>query len=82
MTISYTDVLSDEQITLDIWAPEPAASGRSYVRYNGDKQLCRGLSSRGDTLTYYAGTPLVDLVRREYRAMRAAERREAARGFQ
>ena len=79
VTITFTDLLSDEQITMDIWAPIPSEGGYSYVRYNGDKQLCAGLSSRGETLSYKSGTQLVDLVRREYKAMRAADKREAAR---
>ncbi len=79
VTITFTDLLSDEQITMEIWAPVPKEGGCSYVRYNGDKQLCDKLSSRGSTLMYRDGTKLVDLVRREYNAMRAADKREAAR---
>ena len=79
VTLSFDCESSGERTTLDIWAPMPGANGLSYVRYNGDKQLCNGLSSRGETLSYQAGTKLVDLVRREYRAMRATEKRQAAR---
>ncbi len=68
-----------DMIEMEIWAPIPGASGWSYVRYNGDKQLCNGLASMGETLSYKDGTRLIDLVRREYKAMRAAERRDAAR---
>jgi hypothetical protein len=77
--ITFTDLLSDEQITMEIWAPIPKEGGYSYVRYNDGKQLCEKLSSRGSTLMYKDGTKLVDLVRREYSAMRAADKRRAAR---
>lgn len=79
VTITYTCSWSDERITLEIWAPMPKEGGYSYVRYNGDHQLCDRLAGGGSTLTYKDGTQLIDLVRREYRAMRAAERRRAER---
>ena len=79
VTITFTTLDTDQAVQMDIWAPAPGKSGTSYVRYNGDNQLCAGLSSRGETLSYCAGTKLVDLVRREYRAMRSADKREIAR---
>lgn len=79
VTLAFDDLLSGQRITMDIWAPVPREGGSSYVRYNGEKQLCYGLSSRGNTLSYSHGTKLVDLVRREYRAMRRADKREADR---
>lgn len=52
---------------------------RGYVwewRADGDhRQVCSGLSSRGSTLVCI-GT-LADTIRREYRAMRRAERKGA-----
>lgn len=63
---------------LEIWAP---ATG-GYVRYethHGDKQLCDRLSRLGSTLFWDGTYPLIDLVRREYRAMRAARRRDERR---
>jgi hypothetical protein len=73
----------DRRIELEIWAPLPREGGigYSYVRFNGDKQLCEHLGSQGSTLTYRAGTRLVDLVRREYRAMRRDDARRAAKEF-
>ena len=79
VTIKFTTLDTDQEVEMDIWAPIPRENGSSYVRHNGDKQLCAGLSSRGSTLTYSHGTKMVDLVRREYRAMRAAEKRDLAR---
>jgi hypothetical protein len=40
-------------------------------------QVCELLASRGNTLTADVGS-LADVIRREYRAMRASERRWAA----
>lgn len=79
VTISFDDATWGERVTMEIWAPIPREGGYSYVRYNGDRQLCAGLSGAGSTLSYKDGTQLIDLVRREYRAMRASEKREAAR---
>jgi len=77
--LRFEDTDTGEMIELEIWAPVARDGFSSYVRYNGYKQLCGGLSSRGETLTYKVGTKLIDLVRREYRAMRATEKREAGR---
>lgn len=75
--IAFDDSVTGERIEMDIWAPMPADGASTYVRYNGDRQLCVGLNGSGSTLMYRDGTKLVDLVRREYRAMRRAEQREA-----
>lgn len=79
VTLAFDDLLSGNRITMEIWAPAPREGGSSYIRYNGDRQLCYGLSSTGGTMSYTAGTKLVDIVRREYRAMRRADKREANR---
>lgn len=78
VTIEFADLLSGERITMEIWAPAPKMGGYTYVRYDGQKQLCDKLSLRGSTLMYKDGTRLVDLVRREYTAMRSADKRKAA----
>jgi hypothetical protein len=69
--IEFDDLLTGERYHYEIWAP--AAGG--YVRYNGEKQLCERLSCSGPTLHWSAKAPLVDMIRREYRAMR---RRDAS----
>lgn len=43
----------------------------------GDRQVCDCLYTRGSTLS--GGQPLIDIIRREYRAMRRDEASEAAR---
>ena len=46
---------------------------------NGDSsQVCDKLAHRGSTLRCASRDDLLDLIRREYRAMRAAERRDNA----
>lgn len=55
-----------------------------YVREyrNGDwKQVCDRLSHMGNTLSCSSRDKLVAMIRREYRAMRRAEKREAGRDF-
>jgi hypothetical protein len=80
ITFTDSDIGPERLITMEIWAFSPQkAGGYSAVMYdgeNGDKQLCERLSSAGNTLMYKDGTKLVDLVRREYQAMRAAEKRD------
>jgi hypothetical protein len=51
-----------------------------YERINAvkDRQVCDRLQSRGSTLMHH-DRPLIDVIRREYRAMRRAEARDAAR---
>ncbi len=56
----------------------PAAGG--YVRLmRSQQQVCRGLSMRGATLEWDGQGALVDLLRREWKRARAADRREAQR---
>jgi hypothetical protein len=53
-----------------------------YVRDERGQQVCEGLAYRGATLVAYPGwghNNLAAVIRRNYRAMRAYERREAAR---
>lgn len=46
-----------------------------YVRYGSEgKHICERLSRSGPTLTWSGEKPLVDLIRREYRAMRRADK--------
>jgi hypothetical protein len=67
VTIAYTNIWGD-RISRTFWIP--AAGG--YVRENS-QQVCRKLSTRGDTLMSTRATLLAD-IRREYRAMRRAEK--------
>jgi hypothetical protein len=73
VTISYIDIFG-ERVTREFTCP--VAGG--YVR-EGDRQVCERLSNMGNTLRCGQRSDLINLIRREYRAMRAAEKREAAR---
>jgi hypothetical protein len=66
VTIAYTNIWGD-RISRTFWVP---ATG-GYVR-EGSQQVCRKLSTRGDTLMSTRAT-LLDDIRREYRAMRRSE---------
>lgn len=57
-----------------------ASVNGGYVKYGDDgKQLCDKLASTGNTLMWSGKKPLIDLIRREYYAMRRVERRELNR---
>lgn len=48
--------------------------------YRGEwRDARKGLRDKGEILRIHPGDPLVDLIRREWRRARAAERREAKR---
>ena len=65
--IVYTNIWGDI-VSRTFWVP--AAGG--YVR-EGSHQVCRKLSTRGDTLMSTRDSLLAD-IRREYRAMRRSEK--------
>lgn len=80
VTLSYddTDYFDDATRITRVFVCPPDGG---YVReqINGEwKQVCDGLSSMGSTLSCSSREKLADLIRREYRAMRRAEKREAA----
>lgn len=54
------------------------ASDGGYVREVGDNhtytQVCKKLSTHGETLYLATGSRLIDLIRREYRVMRKSMR--------
>lgn len=78
VTIAYDNEMSDGRVERTFtcpfdggWVYEETISGRV--------QVCDRLSHRGSTLRAGSRAILADLIRREYRAMRASEKREAAR---
>jgi len=75
--IEYDHAWSDERVSRHFWAPR--AGGYVLELSTGDsKQVCERLGRHGSTLMCVANTQLADVIRREYRAMRATERRELA----
>jgi len=76
-TIQFTDEF-DQPHNLELFAP--AAGGYVKIEARGYPQICERLSSTGNTLMWSpASGPLSELVRREYRKRRAAERRDLRR---
>jgi len=61
----------------------PVIGGRVSEYINGDwKQVCERLSNTGQALHVGSREKLIDLIRREYQAMRRAEKREAKSNWQ
>lgn len=76
-TIRYTDDDSDRVVERDFFAPPSGG----YVRedWTNPRQVCERLQGGGATLVWSpASGPLVNLIRREWRARQAAERRRWA----
>lgn len=82
VTIEYDDAMTGERVTRTFFAPYNVNGHPMYVRVRDTAQrfpqVCAGLSSTGSTLMATPET-LLAVIKREYRAMRAAERREEAR---
>lgn len=72
--LSFDHPMTGERVTREFHCPRNGG----YVR-EGDKQVCGELSSMGYTLRVDDETELLPLIRREWRAAQAAERRERAR---
>lgn len=71
-TVTYTDTFEEREVRLECYAP----SAGGYVRAADHSQVCEGLASMGNTLTWHPSQgPLVELLRREYKRMRRNERR-------
>lgn len=82
VTIEYDDATSGERVTETYFVPHSVSGQPMYVRIR-DKagrypQVCAGLASTGSTLSATPQT-LLSVIKREYKAMRAAERREESR---
>lgn len=73
--ITYRSALTDELVALELFAP----SRGGYVKVDDGRQypqICERLAATGNTLMWSASDGrLADMVRREYRRMRAAEKR-------
>lgn len=78
VTIAYDDEANDNRVERTFTCPVDGGWVQEEMT-NGRVQVCDRLSHRGSTLRAGSRATLADLIRREYRAMRAAEKREAAR---
>jgi hypothetical protein len=77
VTISYDHYYTGDRVTRTFFCPPDGG----YVRESCDgyPQVCERLASMGNTLLAGSRETLPKLIRREYQAMRAAEKREAQR---
>lgn len=75
--IEYDHAWSDERVSRHFWVPR-AGGYVLELSAGNSRQVCERLNRLGSTLMCGPNTPLIDVIRREYRAMRAAERRELA----
>lgn len=71
--IKYECHISGDIITDEFSAP--IAGG--YVRFANGSQVCDKLRCRGNTLYWSGEAPLINLIRREYSAMRRQQSKEA-----
>lgn len=78
VTISYDDYLN-ERVTRTFFCPVNGGYVKEQDKQQQYPQVCERLSSRGNTLECSSRDKLLDLIRREYRAMRRAEKREDSR---
>jgi hypothetical protein len=69
--VRYPHRLDGTPIEFEVFAPRSGG----YVRFDDGAQVCERLECRGPTLIWGGSAPLIDLIRREYRAMRRAEKK-------
>lgn len=80
VTIAYDEQLTGERITRTFTCqPQGGYVWEIGFRDGNRRQVCDQLSGGGNTLSAGGIETLIKVIRREYRAMRAAEKREAAR---
>ncbi len=75
VSLSYDDEMTGERVTREFWVPRN--DGTKYVRED-NTQVCDGLSSRGHTLSVQKAEDLLPLIRAEWKAAKAAERKAKA----
>lgn len=74
VTLAYDCDVTDRRVVREFTCRD----GGGYVweiTGNDRRQVCNNLWDRGETLTAPSRQALADVIRREYRAMRDAERR-------
>jgi hypothetical protein len=74
VALTFDDEFTGERRTREFWVTRSA--GRKYVR-EGDKQVCDGLSHFGNTLQVNDADELLTLIRKQWKAIQAADRRAA-----
>lgn len=67
--VEYDSPFMGDRVTREFMAPAAGGYVREWV--SGDwKQVCDGLSDSGSTLYLVDGGSLIEMIRKEYRAMR------------
>lgn len=79
VTLTAIDPITDEGIRWVFWIPTNGGYVRKGERHTpDDRQVCVGLSSRGNTLTASDGDDLLRTIRREWRAYCKWAQKEAS----
>ena len=71
VTLAYDD--EGERVIRSFTAPVDGGYVQEILSNGAYRQVCEKLYRRGTTLYFNADKPLIDLIRAEYRAMRAAD---------
>lgn len=71
VAVRYPHHRDDTMVEFEVYAP---MSG-GYVRFDDGAQVCDRLECRGPTLIWGGASPLINLIRRQYRSMRRAEKK-------
>jgi hypothetical protein len=77
--ITYTDYWTDEDRTRTFFCPDEGGYVREWLKHGNNTQVCDQLAHRGPTLRCTNRADLPEMIRREYKAMRRAEKREEKR---
>jgi hypothetical protein len=79
VTLEYDviDHAGTRRVTRVFWAPSQGGYVREYDKNSCSSQVCERLSSTGVTLSVTREEKLLDLIRKEYRAMRREDLRNA-----
>jgi hypothetical protein len=72
VTLEYDDFL-EGRVTREFFCPIDGGYVREIVGSDA-KQVCERLSRTGGTLTASSRTSLIDVIRREYKAMKRADK--------
>jgi len=75
VTLSYDDEY-EGRVTREFSVPPNGGYIREHLGNGRTTQPCEKLATRGNTLMASSRTALADVIRREYRAMRRAEKKD------
>lgn len=81
VTINYDDAFNGDRIARTFFCPDQGGYVREQDAAGRYPQVCERLGSMGNTLSASSRIQLAEVIRREYRAMRRAEAREALRNY-